>query len=277
MRARARPHRASSRPHEPGASPSRPGSPSRTTSARRHRGGARRAWSDIGRGPAASWRRSMLGSVLRLARRHAEGDFDRARELGRRAAFHLARCGAAGHERVFGMGQSDGSSAGQATRRRRSVCCVRRSRMLEALGDRGYYPTTAVAARRVPVSPRVLRCGIEALCARARETTEPADDIVNFVWLDVRRRSAPRSAGRSRTGGRASRASAVSASRRRPTTFLHRSFSWAYLAEAHALGWQAGRSGCSRATAPRSLDAKGDVAGAARFRARLAELGVEFP
>ena len=105
-------------------SPSRPGSPSRTTSARRP-----------SRSRAAAWRTSgahggvlapvMLGGVLGLLA--AAQAISIGARTGRRGAFHLARCGALSHERSLRHGPAMVDS-GLATRRRRSVCYVRRSR-----------------------------------------------------------------------------------------------------------------------------------------------------
>ncbi len=113
---------------------------------------------------------------------------------------------------------------------------------------------------------------IEELCAKARETTA-ADDLINFVWLDMvsgllhaRRGEYEQAEERSR------RAVALA-----ETTDFHgaRSYARAYLAEVLALSGRSEEAAEVAAEAFEIFEAKGDVTAAAQFRSRLSSLGVE--
>jgi tetratricopeptide (TPR) repeat protein len=144
--------------------------------------------------------------------------------------------------------------------------------ILEGIGERAFYSTQALQ-----LAECLYRAGadvreIEALCAKARETT-PAEDLVNFVWLDMvsgllhaRRGEYEQAEEHSR------RAVALT-----ETTDFHfaRSYSRAYLAEVLALSSRGEEAVGVAAEAFEIFEAKGDVTAAAQFRSRLSSLGVE--
>ena len=102
--------------------------------------------------------------------------------------------------------------------------------------------------------------------------TTAADDLVNFVWLDMVSGLLHARRGESEPAEQRSRQAVALAE----TGDFHnaRSFSRAYLAEVLALS--VGRRGAEvAAEAFEIFDAKGDVAGCAQFRSRLSSLGVE--
>jgi hypothetical protein len=112
---------------------------------------------------------------------------------------------------------------------------------------------------------------IEALCAKARETT-PAEDLVNFVWLDmVSGLLHARSGEYEQAEEHSRRAVALT-----ETTDFHfaRSYSRAYLAEVLALSGRGEEAAGVAAEAFEIFEAKGDVTAAAQFRSRLSSLGV---
>jgi hypothetical protein len=113
---------------------------------------------------------------------------------------------------------------------------------------------------------------IETLCAKALETTV-ADDLVNFVWLDMvggllhaRRGEYEQAEDRSR------RAVALAG---KTDQHIARPYPRAYLAEVLALSGRNGEAARVAAEAFEIFEAKGDVTAAAQFRARLSAVGVE--
>jgi tetratricopeptide (TPR) repeat protein len=144
--------------------------------------------------------------------------------------------------------------------------------ILERIGERAYFATQALMLAECLYRAGADDREIEELCTRARETT-PAEDLMNFVWLEMvsgllhaRRGEYEQAEERSR------RAVALA-----ETTDHHfaRSYPRAYLAEVLALSGRSEEADGVAAEAFEIFEAKGDVAGAAQFRARLAPLGVE--
>ena len=106
----------------------------------------------------------------------------------------------------------------------------------------------------------------------ARESTAD-DDLINFVWLDMVGGLLHARRGESEQAEQCSRRAVALAE----TGDFHdaRAFSRAYLAEVLALSGRADDAAEVAAEAFGIFEAKGDVAGCARFRSRLTSLGVE--
>jgi class 3 adenylate cyclase/tetratricopeptide (TPR) repeat protein len=145
-------------------------------------------------------------------------------------------------------------------------------KILEEIGERGFYSTQALMLAECLYRAGADDREIEELCAKARETTA-AEDLVNFVWLDMvggllhaRRGEYEQAEERSR------RAVALT-----ETTDFHvaRSYSRAYLAEVLAMSGRREEAAEVAVKAFEIFEAKGDVTGAAQFRSRLSSLGVE--
>ena len=145
--------------------------------------------------------------------------------------------------------------------------------ILEGIGDRGFYSTQALELAECLYRAGAEDTEIEELCAKARDSTA-ADDLINFVWLDMvggllhaRRGEHEQAEERSR------RAVALA-----ETGAFHntRSYSRAYLAEVLALSGRTDEAADVAAEAFEIFEAKGDVAGWAQFRSRLSSLGVVF-
>ena len=119
-----------------------------------------------------------------IGRLHAmRGEVDRARELwsaGRQvyvdAGLLMSAAGFAegGAEIAFRAGDLDG----EETVLREGL------EILEGVGERGYYGTQALLLAECLYRAGANDTEIEDLCAKARETTA-ADDLMNFVWLDM--------------------------------------------------------------------------------------------
>jgi tetratricopeptide (TPR) repeat protein len=217
-------------------------------------------------GPLAeAWFRLVLGRVLAM-----QGQIERARELvrgGRQAYLDAGLYISAG-----------GISLSEAEVEFRGGDLVAEERalregheLLERIGDRSYFPTVALALAECLYRRGAEDAEIEALCIQAREATGAAD-LVNFFWLDLIAGLLHARRGEHEEAEECSRRAVALAE----TTDFYpaRSYSGAYLAETLAL---AGRSGEAAEVATRSFEifeAKGDVAGVAQFRSRLASLGV---
>ncbi len=144
--------------------------------------------------------------------------------------------------------------------------------ILEGIGERAFYATQALLLAECLYRAGADDGEVEELCAKARERT-PAEDLTNFVWLDMvsgllhaRRGEYEQAEERSR------RAIALA-----ETTDFHfaRSYSRAYLAEVLALSGRSEEAEEVAAKAFEIFEAKGDVAAAAQFRSRLSSLGVK--
>jgi class 3 adenylate cyclase/tetratricopeptide (TPR) repeat protein len=215
---------------------------------------------------------AMVGGVLGLLAA-AEGDIDRGRELVTTGRLVSRDAGMLLTSASMGMGQATVEwCAGEPEQEERLLRTALEE--LEALGDRGYYPTTAVLLAECLYRRGADDASIEALCTRARETTSP-DDIVNFVWLDLLEGLLHARRGEHADADEHLRDAVA----RAETTDFYpaRSYAWAYLAEGQALGGNQSDAADSAARSSAVCRAKGDVMGAAQFRARLAEFDVEFP
>jgi class 3 adenylate cyclase/tetratricopeptide (TPR) repeat protein len=144
--------------------------------------------------------------------------------------------------------------------------------ILEGIGERAFYSTQALQ-----LAECLYRAGadvreIEALCAKARETT-PAEDLVNFVWLDMVSGLLHARRGEYEQAEEYSRRAVALTE----TTDFHfaRSYPRAYLAEVLALSSRDEEAVGVAAEAFEIFEAKGDVTAAAQFRSRLSSLGVE--
>ena len=144
--------------------------------------------------------------------------------------------------------------------------------ILERMGERGYFSTHALFLAECLYRAGAEDQEIEDLCAKARGATTD-DDLINFVWLemvggllDARRGEFEQAEERARR-----------AVEMAETTDFHRtrSSAYAYLAEVLALAGRSPEAGQVAAEAFGIFAAKGDVAGAAQFRARLSALGVD--
>ena len=112
---------------------------------------------------------------------------------------------------------------------------------------------------------------IEELCAKARELTA-ADDLINFVWLDMVGGLLHARRGQYEQAEESSRRAVA----RAKTTDFHfaRSYSHAYLAEVLVLCGRIREAAMVAAESFEIFEAKGDVTAAAQFRSRLFSLGV---
>jgi tetratricopeptide (TPR) repeat protein len=144
--------------------------------------------------------------------------------------------------------------------------------ILEGVGEHGFYATGALMLAECLYRAGADGVEIEALCVKARESTA-ADDLMNFVWLDM--------VGGLLHARRGEYEQAEEPSRRAIAltdgTDQHfaRSYSRAYLAEVLALSARRDEAAEVAAEAFEIFAAKGDVTAAAQFRSRLSSLGVE--
>ena len=104
--------------------------------------------------------------------------------------------------------------------------------ILEGIGERGFYSTQALWLAECLYRAGAEDTEIEELCAKARESTA-ADDLINFVWLDMVSGLLHARRGESEQAEQCSRRAVALAD----TGDFHnaRSFSRAYLAEVLAL------------------------------------------
>jgi tetratricopeptide (TPR) repeat protein len=144
--------------------------------------------------------------------------------------------------------------------------------LLGAIGDNSYYPTIAAVLAECRYRLGADDAEIEELLSRTRETTG-ADDLSNFVWLDLVQGLLHARRGEHEEADRHSQSAVELAD----TADFHfpRLNSRAFRAEVLA---RAGRHGEAERMASEALEiceAKGDIAGAAQFRSYLATVGVE--
>ena len=218
-------------------------------------------------GPLAeAWFRLVLGRVLAM-----QGQIERARELvrgGRQAYLDAGQYMSAG-----GISLSEAEVEFRGGDFAAEERVLREGHeLLKRIGDRSYFPTVVLTLAECLYRRGAEDAEIEALCDQAREATGAAD-LVNFVWLDM---IGGLLHARRREHEEADECSRRAVALAETTDFYPaRSYSWAYLAETLVLS---GRSEEAAEAAVRSfeiLEAKGDVAGAAQFRSRLAGLGIE--
>ena len=142
---------------------------------------------------------------------------------------------------------------------------------LERIGDRSYNATVALTLAECLYRGGFDDAEIEELCERARERTA-ADDLINFVWLDMIGGLLHSRRGEHDQAEECARRAVEQAEA--TDFYFARAYSRAFLAEV-LMGM--GRSEEAAEMAAESLEifeAKGDVAAAAQFRSRLSSLGV---
>ena len=210
--------------------------------------------------------------TVEIGRLHAmKGDVELARELSIDARQVYVDAGLLMTAATFAQGGA--GIAFRAGDLDREEALLRDSlEILEEIGERGFYSTQALMLAECLYRAGADDREIEELCAKARETT-PAEDLMNFLWLDVvggllhaRRGEYEQAEERSR------RAVALA---EKTDHHLARSYSRAYLAEVLTLSGRREKAAEVAAEAFEIFAAKGDVAAAAQFRARLSSLDVE--
>jgi class 3 adenylate cyclase/tetratricopeptide (TPR) repeat protein len=225
----------------------------------------------IGRGEqgalAVAWTRSSLGTLVAM-----QGDIERARELvrgGRQAYFDAGGLMTAG-----GMSMGDAEVERRAGDDARAEEVLREGlELLERIGDRAYYPTAALQLALCLYEQKRYD-ETEQLCAAARETTG-ADDLINFVELEGLEGGLLSQRGNHEEAEEHGRRAIALAE----TTdfFFARAWSRLMLAETLALGGRMEEAVSEAAIGLAHYDAKGDVTGSARARARLAALRIDVP
>jgi tetratricopeptide (TPR) repeat protein len=144
--------------------------------------------------------------------------------------------------------------------------------ILEGIGERAFYSTQALWLAECRYRAEADLREIEELRAKARDAT-PAEDLVNFVWLDMVSGLLHARRGEYEPAEEHSRRAVALAD----TTDFHsaRSRARVYLAEVLALSGRSEEAAGVAAEAFEIFEAKGDVTAAAQFRSRLSSLGVE--
>ena len=216
---------------------------------------------------AEAWSRTVLGRLLAM-----QGEIDRARELVRGA--RQAYLDAGLFMSAGGMSLSESEVEFRAGDLAAEERALREGfEVLERIGDRSYFPTVVLRLAECLHRRGSDDAEIQALCDKARETTG-ADDLVNFVWLDMIGGLLHARRGEHEQAEECSRRAVALAE----TTDFYpaRSYSRAYFAEALALMGRSEEAAEMAAQSFEILEAKGDVAGAAQFHSRLAELGIEI-
>ena len=162
--------------------------------------------------------------------------------------------------------------SGQATFRARRRCFGTVSRSSKESASAASIPPQALFLAECLYRAGAEDTEIDEWCAKARETTA-VDDLFNFVWLDMVGGVLHARRGESEQAEQRSRQAVALAE----TGGFHeaRSFSRAYLAEVLALSSRRDEAAEVAAEAFEIFEAKGDVAGCAQFRSRLAALGVD--
>lgn len=212
--------------------------------------------------------RHLLGRLYAMT-----GEIERARELVR------------GARQVYldsGLVQSSGGlTLGEAEVEFRAGDFEAEERVLREglevllpIGDRSYYPTVAAVLAECLYRRGADDAEIEELCDRARETTG-ADDLTNFLWLDMVAGLLHARRGEHEAAEERSRQAVAVADS--GDFHLARANSRAFRAEVLARAGRRGDAARTAAEALEILEKKGDVAGAAQFKAHLAAAGVDVP
>jgi len=142
--------------------------------------------------------------------------------------------------------------------------------LLERIGDRGYYPTLAVMLAEVLLSQQRLEEVSEWL-DRSRETTG-SDDVVNFVLIGALEGTVLAHEGRHEEAEVSGRKAVQLAD---TTDYVYaRPVAHAYFAEMLVLSGKQDEAKEHAATAMEILAGKGNIMLAARFRKRLAAVGL---
>ena len=122
--------------------------------------------------------------TVETGRLHAmKGDIELARELSGDARQVYVDAGLLMTAATFAQGGA--GIAFRAGDLDREEALLRDSlEILEEIGERGFYSTQALMLAECLYRAGADDREIEELCAKARETT-PAEDLMNFLWLDV--------------------------------------------------------------------------------------------
>jgi tetratricopeptide (TPR) repeat protein len=214
---------------------------------------------------AAAWSNADVGRLHAM-----KGEVERARELCSNARQVYSDAGLRMTAATFAQGGAEiafraGDLHGEEAVLRDSL------EVLEGIGDHGFYSTQVLWLAECLYRAGKEDTEIEDWCVKARETTA-ADDLINFVWLDMVDGLLHARRGEYEQAEHCSRRAVALAE----TGDFHnaRSFSRAYLAEVLALSSRADEAAEVASEAFEIFDAKGDVAGWAQFRSRLSSLGV---
>jgi class 3 adenylate cyclase/tetratricopeptide (TPR) repeat protein len=208
---------------------------------------------------------SLLGRLYAM-----RGEAERARELHRGARQAYLDAGLL--QTSGGMTLGDGEIEFRAGDFAEEERILREGlEILGAMGDGSYYPTIAAVLAECRYRRGAGDAEIEELLRLVRETTG-ADDLSNFVWLDLVQGLLHARRGEHEEADRRSQSAVDLAD----TADFHfpRVNSRAFRAEVLA---RAGRNDEAAQMASESFeifDAKGDVAGVAQFRSYLATVGV---
>jgi len=208
---------------------------------------------------------SLLGRLYAMM-----GEAERARELHRGARQAYLDAGLL--QTSGGMTLGDGEIEFRAGDFAEEERILREGlEILGAMGDGSYYPTIAAVLAECRYRRGAGDAEIEELLRLVRETTG-ADDLSNFVWLDLVQGLLHARRGEHEEADRRSQSAVDLAD----TADFHfpRVNSRAFRAEVLA---RAGRNDEAAQMASESFeifDAKGDVAGVAQFRSYLATVGV---
>lgn len=214
---------------------------------------------------AKAWERAVIGRLLAM-----KGDFESAREHIRGARQAYVDAGML--QSAGGLTMSEGSVEWRAGDLAAAERLLREGlELLERIGDRSYFPTVALSLACV-LYEQGRDDEVRHWCKRARATTGESD-LVNFILLDSLKGCLLAHVGRLDEGEEQARQGVATAD---TTDFVElRAASRASLAEALVLAGRHGEALRHGEEAVAMLEAKGDVALAARLRDRLATLGVQ--
>jgi class 3 adenylate cyclase/tetratricopeptide (TPR) repeat protein len=213
---------------------------------------------------ASEW--SILGRLYAM-----QGDIDTARERVRGARRVFLEAGLVQSSGGLTLGEGEVEfRAGDLDREERTLRDG--LEVLGAIGDRAYYPTVAVVLAECLYRRGAADAEIEQLCNRARDTTA-ADDLANFVWLEIvtgllHARRGERDEADALSRHAVELADTGDYHLARPSTRVYR-------AEVLARSGRRDEAALIAAEGIEILEAKGDVTGAAQFRSYLAAVGVE--
>jgi class 3 adenylate cyclase len=209
---------------------------------------------------------ASTGGLLAMA-----GEVDRGRELHRGARDVVLEAGLLQTAGGMALGQAEiAFRAGDPEREER----VLRDglELLGSIGDRSYYPTVAAVLAEVLYRRGAGDAEVDELRRQVRATTG-ADDLANFIWLEMLDGLLHARRGEGEHAEHAVRRALMLTDNvdfHFPCTV-----SRALGAEALAQIGQGDEAAEMARQAIRIFEAKGDVAGAAQFRARFASFGID--
>jgi len=214
---------------------------------------------------AAAWESVNIARLLAM-----KGEFERARELWSDARQVYTGAGLRMTAATFAQGGAEIAFREGDLQNEEAV--LRESlEILEEIGNLSFYSTQALYLAECLYRGGADDTEIEDLCAKAEKVTA-ADDLINFVWLDMIAGLLHARRGANDEAEERSRRAVELAD----TTdfYAARSFSRAYLAEVLARSGRTIEAAEPATEAFEILGAKGDVTAAAQFRSRLSSLGV---